>query len=402
MNRTIIRFAWLIGALSVLMSTSPAAEPQRDTGLPWADMDYGPFLTASIEAPWPGRNIAYKGIAIPIKNRQGSPPGSKNDKDDEANPGAAIVFDTDLLRYSVGWRGDFLHLQGVVFDGTHYTYPKINGDPVFANPVAPGWAKASAKDNGFEDPRPLPYGPLPRDWAHFKGLYLHSGRVVLSYTVGQTAVLETPGAEIAGDQIAFTREINLGPTAEELIVQVAFEPGGNPRVISRETLADLVTPGALAAGSIVSAGGEERKTAAAALGDLEDAVWLVTEQGDLRLKIAASRRRRQIKVLIWSGQSSQLNSFAAQLNKSASVVDLKALTGGGPPRWQQKLVYQGELGSSDGPYAMDTLTWPGDNPYNSWMRFGGFDFFPAASGRRFAHGTETSGRCPGLDHGCNN
>ncbi len=367
MNRTILRFAWLLGTLVLLVPISRAAEPQSSTGLPWVDMDYGPFLTASIEAPWPGRNIAYKGIAVPIHG----PGGGPGDKASQA--AAAIVFDTDLLRYSVGWKGDFLHLRGVVFDGTHYTYPQINGDPVFANPVAPGWAKASVKPNAFEDPRPLPYGPLPRDWAHFKGLYLHSDEVVFSYTVGRTAVLETPGIETVAGTTAFTRELNLGPTEEDLIIQVAFEPGGQPQFLS--SLSGKAAAGALAVDSIVSAASENRKTAAAATGDVEEAVWLVTPQGDLRLKVAASRQTRRIKILIWSGRGPELGSFAALVNQSAPVVDLKPLTGGGPPRWPQKLVYRGELGSSDGPYAMDTITWPGDNPYNSWMRFGGFDFF---------------------------
>jgi hypothetical protein len=121
---------------------------------PWQAMDYGPFLTASIEAPQPRTNIAFKGIAINVGANFG---GTQNE---------AVIFDTDLLRYSAGWAGDFVALKGVVFDGEHWAYPHIAGRQVFGNPAVPGWAGAG----GFKDPREHPYGPLPRTWAHWKGL----------------------------------------------------------------------------------------------------------------------------------------------------------------------------------------------------------------------------------------
>ena len=50
----IITFTLSIGLNAALPDPTP----------PWQAMDYGPFLTASIEAPHPATNIAYKGIAI--------------------------------------------------------------------------------------------------------------------------------------------------------------------------------------------------------------------------------------------------------------------------------------------------------------------------------------------------
>src|SRR6266404_4799932 len=43
---------------------SPARKATSPERPPWEAMDYGPYLTASIEAPEPRTNIAYKGIAI--------------------------------------------------------------------------------------------------------------------------------------------------------------------------------------------------------------------------------------------------------------------------------------------------------------------------------------------------
>ena len=39
---------------------------------PWAAMDYGPYLTASIQMPAPRTNVAFKGIALNLGKRAGS------------------------------------------------------------------------------------------------------------------------------------------------------------------------------------------------------------------------------------------------------------------------------------------------------------------------------------------
>ena len=56
--------------------------------------------------------------------------------------------------------------------------------------------------------------------------------------------------------------------------------------------------------------------------------------------------------------------------------DLAASQKGGPERWKERIVTKGVLNTSttpDGAYTVDTITAPEDNPYGSWLRFGGFD-----------------------------
>jgi hypothetical protein len=65
--------------------------------------------------------------------------------------------------------------------------------------------------------------------------------------------------------------------------------------------------------------------------------------------------------------------------------DLTALIKGGPTRWNETIVTQGKLGQAEGPFAKDEITLPRDNPWKSWIRPGGFDFF--ADGKRAAVGT---------------
>jgi hypothetical protein len=94
----------------------------------------------------------------------------------------------------------------------------------FANPIGPGWA--NPENDSFDDPLlrgrdDKPYGPLPRAWAHFKGLYHLGQRVIVSYTVGKAAILETPGYELdsARDQaMVFTRTLNVGKSPHDLLL----------------------------------------------------------------------------------------------------------------------------------------------------------------------------------------
>ena len=92
--------------------------------------------------------------------------------------------------------------------------------------MGPGWR--SPKDGWADDARVKgldnkPYGPLPRDWAHYKGLYVHGGRVVLSYTVGTRGVFESPS--LHGKNI-FIRNLHIAPGTKEIVMQVARGIGG--------------------------------------------------------------------------------------------------------------------------------------------------------------------------------
>src|SRR5439155_18338011 len=59
----------------------------------------------------------------------------------------------------------------------------------------------------------------------------------------------------------------------------------------------------------------------------------------------------------------------------AKLESPSALCKGGPARWPQTVEMKGTLCTGDGPYVVDTITVPEENPYHSWMRFGGVDFF---------------------------
>ena len=162
----------------------------------WKKMDYGPVHFWTIQV---GKgNIAYKGIAVRL---------------DEGPGGVAagnkwILYDHDLMRVAAAWEGKgYIDWRGIAFDQSHGSHASLVGEKAFENPVGPGVA---SPDGSFEDPRFLgrdgkPYGPLPREWTQFKGVYMHGNRPVLRYTIGKTEVLEMPGYEQVGDTTVFTR-----------------------------------------------------------------------------------------------------------------------------------------------------------------------------------------------------
>ena len=200
-------FATVLCIAFTTAATRADLPPSNDT--PWLSMDRGPYFSASVECSLPQRQITPKGLIIRVSK----------DKP------AYVLFDTDLLRYSCGWTGGSINFHNVLFDGSHQTWSRVVGDEVFANGMTPGWAK----DGSFADPRqrfpstdylPQPpswqnnaYGPLPHDYARYKGLYVHGERIVLSYTVGGITVLDSPGYESDGSLSVFTRRAELARSA---------------------------------------------------------------------------------------------------------------------------------------------------------------------------------------------
>ena len=104
---------------------------------------------------------------------------------------------------------------------------------------------------------------------------------------------------------------------------------------------------------------------------LGDAARIIRTNGFQVLQIPASPTPRKIKVLIGAKEPS------AAIHAFAPPVDLGEFVRGGPARWNPPIATRGRLGPENGPFAVDELVPPPDaaNPWHSWMRFGGFDFF---------------------------
>ncbi len=367
-----------VAAASLLAGAAAAQEPgSRDsapivnesarvelTGDPWSDMDYGPFKVHSYIVE--DGNNANKGIAIRVDDGPGG----------VAKGSEFLLFDTDTLRWAAGWTGSgFMNWNSINYNGRHVVEPAIVGDLVFTNPDAPGWSRAG---DDFRDTRLVGrggrrFGPQARAVARWLGHYLHGNQVVLHYRVATTDVLELGASE--GSDL-FSRTLNIGPRRADLVVQVAHQKGGQAWTDGeaagfREPRPD--DPGQ----------GERSGPTAATLVGAPDGVRWVEVEGDpddLRLRVPAGDEPIRFKVVI--GRRGRSNAgFLARAASVAPAADLAPLTRGGPARWAETVTTESRvLGRRGGPFELEEITTPLDNPYRSWMRLGGFDFLDG--GRR--------------------
>lgn len=300
---------------------------------PWVSMNYGPTMMATIEIGDQG-NLAYKGIAVRLDNGPGGVSRGRH----------FMLFDHDTMRVAGVWNGEgFVDWNGVNFNGRHAVHPHSVGKVEFANPIGPGWA--DPKTGSFVDPRfrgrdGKPYGPLPRDWTHYKGMYHYGNQALFSYTVGTAQILESPAYELLdGEKVVYTRTLNVGKSAHDLLMRVA--PAGRA----------VALVGA-------SAGLDEK-------------------DGFTLLRVPAGATPLAIKLLISDGPREALQSLAKASPPPAS---LEAFTKGGPARWPEVLKTPPVVGSDTEAFAIDVLTHPANNPWNCQMRLSGFDFY-AGGGR---------------------
>ena len=253
-------------------------------------MNYGPYLSASIEvAP---ENIAYKGIAIRLDEGPGGI--SKGNE--------FVVFETDTLRMAAAWSGDkFIDWRSIVYDGSHGTHPKLVGERLFTNPVAPGWAKPGTEK--FNDPRlrgldKKPYGPLPRDWGQWRGLGLHNNRVFLHYKIGGRHVIESPSLKKSKNIKALIRTFNLEEREEELVLQIA----------KSKKKAELKTVN----GKLIATF-EDGLTVGISM-DVNGVNFIATDDGHLRLSIPAGENLG-LNLAITNISENKLNLFAGLLDE---------------------------------------------------------------------------------------
>ncbi|MCY4205938.1 MAG: hypothetical protein OXE92_09475 [Bacteroidetes bacterium] len=179
--------------------------PPSKRSTPWKEMDYGRFLMRTYEVahasdgskeinhtgrPIPNedfsdRNFAYKGIAIRLD------PGTGG----VAAGNAFVLFDHDLMRMAAFWTGKgFIDWEDILLDDQHNVFPRIVGDLHIETSMNPGWANpitGALIDPRFRAVDGRQFGPLPKSWAHYQGLYVYDQRVILRYSVGEAQVLES-------------------------------------------------------------------------------------------------------------------------------------------------------------------------------------------------------------------
>ena len=304
-------------------------------------MDYGNALHWTYEVA--ANNIVQKGIAMRLDEGPGGVSRGR----------AFAVYDTDTMRLAALWTGaGFIDWKGVAFDGSHNSHAHIRGQSVMVTANEPGWA--NPQTGSWHDQRIVGrdgkrYGPLPRTWLRFVGRQQIGDQSILEYTVGDVTVREMPGLEdVYGTQV-FTRRMEVAASDRDLWVRLA--PKNDRLGIKTQS--------------------SGRPAAVRSM----DGWWVMrvpkgSVQGRYLIKMTTGEPR-----MLAMGQVFE---------------DLPAL----PPRtetaaakWRKVATTKVRRGDASGAYAVDEMPTPAlaANPWRSWMRLGGFDFF--ADGKRAAVAT---------------
>ena len=308
-------------------------------------MDHGPFVSSTISRdPMATREIvAYKGIAVRVGD----------DRD------AVMVFDTDLLRVATAWTGGFLKWYPAR-DGLQ-EFPSPDGYTHFETGQRPGWSR----DGKFSDSRGWKYGPIPKQQGAYKGLYLNGNRVVFSYSIGSSEILEMPGFERIGEASIFTRSLQIENNYSPLHLRVLQSPDGSATKLE-------VTKTSQESGYVsIQTGGQSRLVGFQGLPP--GAQWRLQNR-HLVLQLPELKSPARFDLSIGPVlPNSQTATLAKTIVPNGKLESLEANTKPGAAQWDP-LKTTIKTTDNGGPFAVDELTAPSQTPWNSYLRFSGVDF----------------------------
>lgn len=297
------------------------AEAEKiDTTLPpYQRMELGNVLFWTLEVA--ADNIAQKGIAIRLDDGPGGVTKGR----------AWMVYDHDTMRIAAASTGAFVDWKGIAFDGSHGTHTSLIGEKHLINPSAPGWGIG---EDGFADTRTAAkdgrkYGPVAG--LRFLGLYKHQNQSVIAASIHGTRVLESPAWMDYGSTPVFVRTVNVAESKQSLWLRVA------PASLNVVLL------------------GDGRLTK-------EEDFWFAKLESGSKSRLFISR-------VDPASLETMAKNFAAPL-------DLAPLTKGASAQWPQTVTTISVAGKDDAAFIADDFSLPVENPFQSWMRPGGFDFTP--------------------------
>ncbi|WP_229253976.1 DUF6797 domain-containing protein [Dyadobacter sp. NIV53] len=318
-----------------------------------------PFISTAIDArklgaSFPDDNIAARTLALQLGNS------------------AYACFDTDLLRWSVGWTGKFLPMVSMAqisykdFFNKNNKVTTISGIPKIATGSYAGWY---ANKPVFEDAeydlnrtKEITWAALPAEKGRWNGVYVLGNKAVLSYSVGTAQVLEIPGSSVFEGQPVFTRTFQIENASADLFLiaaevrgAITSEEKGRFAYIKQGAGKDSVT-----AIGIVGKGNFKAKSG-------------VAKNRFLTLQNPANAKSNEFTIAIWKGPSNKIAAFEKYCRKnSVTFPDVKK---GGPLHWKETVLTKGKLSPDTAAYVTDILTLPLHNPWKRNVRIADIAFF---------------------------
>ena len=290
----------------------------------WAFTKHGRFLASTI--PLPG-GFAEKGLVIKV--------GEKEE--------ASVCYDLARLNMMAAWSGGFLEFQSARFGLIRHLRPV--GEMLFHNKPGLKWNSESLD---------------------YQGLCQNGERQVLSYSVSDTKVLESPWLEKDAHTSAISREFQVSANDQELLIPLSSFDGPTKTANAKSELTGVTDGVALKFGD---------EMIAAVIVAENDVANVIVKDNQLWLSIGKTKNTVQFKVLIWRGKSDRLNQFGSLASKSKSS-DISAFTKPGKTLWDQTVQTNGVVGEQTAfGYAVDTIRLPFKNPFNSLFFVSGHDWF---------------------------
>ncbi|MBX3443614.1 MAG: ThuA domain-containing protein [Planctomyces sp.] len=292
----------------------------------WQQTQVGPFLASIL--PINGE-MTEKGLSIKVGDgAQGT-----------------VCYDTARGQMRAAWLDGFLQFKPARYGLIEAPVP--NGTPVFVSGRHPGFPGSETDGEAHQ--------------ARFRGLWRNGSRVVLNWQVGETRVLETPGYREAGPLRTITRSFEFGPGGEPIVVELMRSPGDWAQIPEAGPPCVVLRDGEDAIGVAVISGGE--------------AVALeTTRDGAVRITADARTADAVVQVATWRCAAAELEAGLAALRDVPAAEPVQRSAIAGDPQWTEEIVTQGTLGAGDGPYVVDTITLPFQNPYRALLFVAGHDF----------------------------
>ncbi|MCA9267951.1 MAG: hypothetical protein KDA41_05745 [Planctomycetales bacterium] len=292
-------------------------ESDSDDGR-WNETDVGPFLASVLSTP---SGPIAKGLSIKL--------------DDAGSRCAAYDTANCLMRCT--WSGGFLKFSSRRYGMT--SAPEIAG-AVGLQFDRSGWGEAKRQ---------------------FRGLRQNGNRVALEYDVGGCHVWESPAADARDGLEIVTRTFEIGPRTAPL---------------SLALLSGLTEPVVLTAGRQVRCKSGDA-CIGVSLACSDDSVSLKVDNGAVSMHVAAGDKAVRAALRICRAPGAQAAAVDQAVAPTGAPVDVRELFARPSTRWPQWIATGGERGAGEGPYVIDTVQVPFENPYRALMFTSGFDFFPS-------------------------
>lgn len=352
----------LIAATLALAAISSSALAQYKMQTPAGEAP-GPWLFGTIGvgkgADGKPLTTALKGLAIKLGE----------------NGEAGIAYDLDLCRVAGAWTGGkFVTPMNLMSRGE---YPTAMGNVMFTTESMPGFViEELGSEEGWNDPRTEPFGPLPKEQVRFKGMHRSGTQLVLKWEIGGAEIKELPGIERIGNTLFVTRTFEIAPRAKALSIvfpgihtSQSFHTSvpSNSGSVSWLKLDEANVSMLLGSGALPTS-----------------ATWVPPNSApgsnlaaSSKLSIPASKETLRFKTFIASGGKEALpdsDGFIGALKQTS----LSFPQGDASPRWPDPIVTSGTDAPAQSaiPYVVDTVKLPDPNPWSAPMFIGGFDFFP--------------------------